>query len=82
MGLLDVVDLPEDERPVDPWPRGQPDLDASAAEGGEVLSNEGRLLRQCCFPCRHTGAEVGGREDDVGESVNRTALMLHRGSFL
>ena len=69
MRLLDVVDLPEHERVVDPRQRGEAEADVVAAERGEVVAGEDRAVAEQLRPGGHGGLEIAGGEDDVREAV-------------
>ena len=70
--LLDLFDLPEDERVVDPRRRGQANLCAGAREYGEVLPHECRLLPEHRGPGVDARREVPGREDHILEAEQLT----------
>ena len=69
VGLVDVVHLPEDEGVIHPGEGSERDLDAVAAEGGEIIADKGRFPVKHRRPGCHPGGEVARRKDDIREAL-------------
>jgi hypothetical protein len=70
MGSLDVVDLPEHQRMIDPRLRRQPDFCAVPHEDGEIVALEGGWLLEQGRPRRDARLEVPCGQDDVREALD------------